>query len=110
MAVSEMRMHSAWDPRALEDVVQSSCTEAVVVTDKNGRVLYSELRRDTPEDLGALAELAFAQVARAGDKLGLSECFRVDRVEGIADNFRIVATRAAVTHGLDEQEAALKSA
>ena len=71
MAVSEMRMHSAWDPRALEDVVQSSCTEAVVVTDKNGRVVYSELRRETPADLGALAELAFAQLARAGDKLGM---------------------------------------
>jgi hypothetical protein len=49
MAVSEMRMHSAWDPRALEDVVQSSCTEAVVVTDDLGQILPT-LRRMFPAE------------------------------------------------------------
>ena len=37
MSVSGMRMHSAWDSRALEDVVKSSCVEAVAVTDRDGR-------------------------------------------------------------------------
>jgi hypothetical protein len=48
MSVSEMRMHSALDPRALQDVVQSSCTEAVVVSDLSQ--LLHALRRMFPAE------------------------------------------------------------
>jgi hypothetical protein len=71
MSASQMRVRSAWDQRALNEVVASGGAEAVVVTDRNGRVLYSDLRRETPVELGELAELAFAGIGCAGRRLGL---------------------------------------
>jgi hypothetical protein len=70
MAASRMRMR-AWDPQILSEVVDSGGAEAVVVTDKNGRILYSELRREAPAELAEIAELAFAVAGSTGQRLGL---------------------------------------
>jgi predicted regulator of Ras-like GTPase activity (Roadblock/LC7/MglB family) len=70
MAASRMRMR-AWDPRILSEVIGSSGAEAVVVTDKNGRIVFSELRREAPAELAEIAELAFAVAGNTGQRLGL---------------------------------------
>lgn len=46
-------------------------TEAIVVTDRNGRVLLSELSRALPEPLGVVLESALACHAATGEQLRL---------------------------------------
>jgi hypothetical protein len=70
MGASRMRVR-AWDPRILSELVESGGAEAIVVTDKNGRILHSELRREAPAELAEIAELAFAVAGNTGRRLGL---------------------------------------
>lgn len=60
-----------WDAQAAREIVAAGQTEAVVITDRNGRVLLSELRRELPEPLGVVLEAALSCHAAAGQQLRL---------------------------------------
>jgi hypothetical protein len=60
-----------WDDQALQDIVASGHTEAVILTDGNGRILFCDSRRAAPEPLGALLEMSLASHAVAGKRFGL---------------------------------------
>jgi hypothetical protein len=62
-----------WDSQALRDIIATGYTEAVVLTDRNAKILHSELRRDVPEPLGLLLETALASYAATGHRFGLGE-------------------------------------
>lgn len=60
-----------WDAQALQDIVASGHTKAVILTDRNGRVVFCDSRRAAPEPLGALLEISLASHAVAGKRFGL---------------------------------------
>jgi hypothetical protein len=62
-----------WDIEAMRDIVATEHTEAIVVTDRNGRVLDAQARRELPAELGALLEASVAAMAAAGEHFSLGE-------------------------------------
>lgn len=68
---SETKAARDWDAQAARDIVAAGQTEAVIVTDRNGRVLLSELGRELPEPLGTVLEAALSCHAATGQQLRL---------------------------------------
>jgi hypothetical protein len=68
-----MESQVEWDAQAVRDIAAVGYTEAVVVTDRNGRVLQSELRRELPELLGPLLEASLAGYDATGHHFSLGE-------------------------------------
>jgi hypothetical protein len=62
-----------WDVEVMRDIVATEHTEAIVVTDRNGRVLEAEVRRDVPAALGTLLEASVAALATVGDRFNFGE-------------------------------------
>ena len=62
-----------WDVEAMRDIVATEHTEAIVVTDRNGRVLDAQVRREVPAALGTLLEASVAAMATAGEHFSLGE-------------------------------------
>jgi hypothetical protein len=60
-----------WDSQAAREVVAAGETEAIVVTDRNGRVLLAEVSREMPEPLGLVLEAALSCHAATGERLRL---------------------------------------
>src|SRR5262245_56163077 len=73
MSTDDLQPQSGWDAQALRDIAETRHIEAVVLTDRRGRILHSELRRDVPEPIGALLELGLESTATMGRRLGLGE-------------------------------------
>jgi len=73
MSTDDSRLHGGWDPQALAEITATRQIEAVVLTDRRGRVLHSELRRELPEPIGAFLELGLESTATLGRQLGLGE-------------------------------------
>jgi len=67
-------------------------TEAIIVTDRNGRVLLSELKREVPEPLGMMLEAALSGHAAAGERLRLGA---VRLTASLHDNGTLVCGRTA---------------
>ena len=57
----------------MRDIVATEHTEAIVVTDRNGRVLDAQVRREVPAALGTLLEASVAAMATAGEHFSLGE-------------------------------------
>ena len=62
-----------WDAQAVRDLVATGNTDAVIITDRNGRVLQSEIRRDVPQMVGPLLEAGLASYAATGHQFNLGE-------------------------------------
>jgi len=60
-----------WDAQALRDIIASGHTEAVILTDRNGRIVFCESKRATPEPLGVFLEMSLAAHALTGQRFGL---------------------------------------
>lgn len=62
-----------WDAQAVRDIFSTGYTEAVIVTDRNGRVVLSEVRRELPAMVGALLEASLASYVATGQHFNLGE-------------------------------------
>ncbi|HTV19906.1 MAG TPA: hypothetical protein VMG12_14575 [Polyangiaceae bacterium] len=90
MSTDDTPLHSGWDEQALREIAATRQIEAVVLTDRRGRVLHSELRREVPEPIGALLELGLESTATMGRQLGLGE---MAIVASVHDNGALVCGR-----------------
>ena len=81
-----------WDSEAAREIVAAGETEAIIVTDRNGRVLLSELKREVPEPLGMMLEAALSGHAAAGERLRLGA---VRLTASLHDNGTLVCGRTA---------------
>jgi hypothetical protein len=81
-----------WDSQAARDVVAAGETDAIVVTDRNGRVLLSELSREVPEPLGVVLESALSCHAATGEQLQLGA---VRLTASVFDSGTLVCGRTA---------------
>ena len=90
MSTDDSRPHGGWDAQALREIADIRQIEAVVLTDRKGRVLHSELRREVPEPIGALLELGLSSTATLGRQLGLGE---LAIVASLHDNGALVCGR-----------------
>ncbi|MEY2932344.1 MAG: Mitogen-activated protein kinase kinase 1 interacting [Pseudomonadota bacterium] len=91
-AEAEAEPHADWDAQAARDIVAAGETEAVLITDRNGRVLLSEIKRALPEPLGALLESALSCHAATGEHLRLGA---VRLTASVHDNGTLVCGRTA---------------
>jgi len=81
-----------WDAQAAREIVAGGATQAVIITDRNGRVLLSEVTRELPQPLGVLLEAALSCHAAAGEQLRLGG---VRLTASVHDNGTLVCGRTA---------------
>ena|SRR5688572_5120821 len=91
-AASETEPSGDWDSEAAREVVAAGETEAIVVTDRNGRVLLSEVSRELPEPLGLVLEAALSCHAATGQQLRLGA---VRLTASVHDSGTLVCGRTA---------------
>jgi hypothetical protein len=79
-----------WDAQAVRDIFSTGHAEAVIVTDRNGRVLASEVRRDVPSLLGPVLEASLASYIATGHHFNLGD---MRLAASLHDNGTIVCGR-----------------
>jgi len=91
-AEAEAEHHAGWDAQAARDIVAAGETEAVIITDRNGRVLLAETSRALPEPLGVLLESALSCHGATGEHLRLGA---VRLTASLHDSGTLVSGRTA---------------
>ena len=92
LRAAEAEPHADWDAQAARDIVAAGETEAVIITDRNGRVVLSEVNRTLPDPLGVLLESALSCHGATGEHLRLGA---VRLTASLHDNGTLVSGRTA---------------